>query len=893
MDIQNAILHELDTENEFKSDRLADKLRVDHQVIVGGIKSLENYNGVIKCESIVEVILQLTEEGEEMLNNGSHEYRVYCATPESGIPQTNILKLFPSAKIGISKALSSKWITLIKNEDGIPYLHRLIPEVKDDVQQLLLEVRQSKRSLSDSEKFQLKKRKLVAELKRTSYYVRKGPSFSTNINAEETDLSSDLLSSGEWQTARFKAYNFDALGATLPSGHLHPLLLVRSDFCRILCDMGFSEMPTNNYVESSFWNFDSLFQPQQHPARDAHDTFFLSDPETTDVSKTVDASYVEKVRAVHSHGAFGSRGYQSDWLIKEAEKNLLRTHTTAVSARMLYALSKKTPFTPVRYYSIDRVFRNENLDATHLAEFHQVEGLIVDFGLSLGHLKAVIRAFFSKLGLKQLRFKPAYNPYTEPSMEIFSYHPGLKKWVEIGNSGLFRPEMLRPMGLPEGLSVIAWGLSLERPTMIRYGYKNIRDLIGPKIDLNMIYKAPLCQKCILFTSLINFSTECISRLYFRMLNVKFKMSTGLPNIPDASQINPIVVRILGQNPGVKTLQGTNSYLIGNPELSRVLVDTTIRGPGLSLYLSHLEKEFSRCSMGSPLSAIVLTHWHPDHSQAVEDVLKLLDQNSSNKIPVYKFFAGPTLKSLGYYSEQVTNLQNDDTIPVSNQSNSAYSLRVLHTPGHASDHICLWLEEDNKPVCLFSGDLILGHGSTTVENLDDYMKSLHTVKNVLSDQQRNSNRQQSIILLPGHGLHEENPLDKVNEYITNRLNRIEKTRIYFINQSTTNAWHNESDILKCVYPSIPDVLRLEALNNLRQSLFWLSSHHQPSTSSLDNLIARVTTAKSEEIFVNKSDFYQMLSKEIVDAHSIPLKPLNSCDNLLYQDWEWKCMKNSEK
>ncbi|VDQ06227.1 unnamed protein product [Trichobilharzia regenti] len=122
----------------------------------------------------------------------------------------------------------------------------------------------------------------------------------------------------------------------------------------------------------------------------------------------------------------------------------------------------QTPFTPAKYYSIDRVFRNENLDATHLAEFHQVEGVVADFGLGLSHLKAVIRTFFAKLGLHQLRFKPAYNPYTEPSMEVFSYHPGLKKWIEIGNSGLFRPEMLRPMGLPEGLSVLGWGLSLER-----------------------------------------------------------------------------------------------------------------------------------------------------------------------------------------------------------------------------------------------------------------------------------------------------------------------------------------------------------------------------------------------------------------------------------------------
>lgn len=119
-------------------------------------------------------------------------------------------------------------------------------------------------------------------------------------------------------------------------------------------------------------------------------------------------------------------------------------------------------FKPVKFFSIDRVFRNETLDATHLAEFHQVEGVIADYGLTLGDLTGVLYEFFKKLGITQLQFKPAYNPYTEPSMEIFCYHEGLGKWIETGNSGMFRPEMLLPMNLPPNVNVIAWGLSLER-----------------------------------------------------------------------------------------------------------------------------------------------------------------------------------------------------------------------------------------------------------------------------------------------------------------------------------------------------------------------------------------------------------------------------------------------
>eukprot|EP00455_Lapot_gusevi_P053998 TRINITY_DN854_c0_g1_i1.p1 TRINITY_DN854_c0_g1~~TRINITY_DN854_c0_g1_i1.p1 ORF type:complete len:256 (-),score=95.81 TRINITY_DN854_c0_g1_i1:97-864(-) len=251
--------------------------------------------------------------------------------------------------------------------------------------------------------------------------------------------------------------------------------------------MGFEEMPTNSFVESSFWNFDTLFQPQQHPARDSHDTFFLSTAATT---TNLPEDYVERVRNVHEQGGHGSVGWRYDWSLKEAQKNLLRTHTTAVSSRMLYKLAQG-PFEPKKYFSIDRVFRNESVDATHLAEFHQIEGLVADRNLSLGDLIGVIRAFFHRIGIHKLKFKPAYNPYTEPSMEIFGFSPELNRWIEIGNSGIFRPEMLLPMGLPEDVRVIAWGLSLERPTMIKYGIDNIRDLFGAGVDLNMVRHNPI------------------------------------------------------------------------------------------------------------------------------------------------------------------------------------------------------------------------------------------------------------------------------------------------------------------------------------------------------------------------------------------------------------------
>lgn len=190
-------------------------------------------------------------------------------------------------------------------------------------------------------------------------------------------------------------------------------------------------MPANRYVESSFWNFDALYVPQQHPARELQDTFYvkgihspvplqmyaftlkLTDPFS---SNSFPKDYMERVKSAHETGGdFGSTGYQYHWKQSEAEKLVLRTHTTAISAAMLYEVAQQGEFKPCKLFSIDRVFRNETVDATHLAEFHQVEGVVADRNITLGDLIGFMEIFFSKMGITNLRFKPAYNPYTEVS----------------------------------------------------------------------------------------------------------------------------------------------------------------------------------------------------------------------------------------------------------------------------------------------------------------------------------------------------------------------------------------------------------------------------------------------------------------------------------------------
>ncbi|KAM7208738.1 tRNA synthetases class II core domain (F) domain containing protein [Naviculisporaceae sp. PSN 640] len=456
-------------------------------------RSMVTYEQVEREEAILE------PEAETIVSHGSHEARVFEAVRKamSGLSIQELEKEVGDktvTKLGSGKAFKEKWI----KKDGSNIV-ALVDSINDVTREQLRTI-QEKRTHEPKILADLKKRKLLKMQKIISFKIGKGPKFALELVKEETDLTAEMLASGSWKSATFKPYNFKALGAEQNAGALHPLNKVRSEFRQIFFEMGFTEMPTNQFVESGFWNFDALYVPQQHPARDLQDTFYISDPKTAGRPKAVDpedkrdySEYLENVKQVHQNGKFGSIGYRYPWSEEESLRLVLRTHTTSVSAAVLHKLALqgvngRVP--PARYFSIDRVFRNETVDATHLCEFHQVEGVIADYGLTLGGLMEFMDVFFGKMGVKNLMYKPAYNPYTEPSMEIFSYHEGLGKLIEIGNSGMFRPEMLEPMGLPKDLKVFGFGLSLERPTMIKYGISNIRELLGHGVDLNAIQKNP-------------------------------------------------------------------------------------------------------------------------------------------------------------------------------------------------------------------------------------------------------------------------------------------------------------------------------------------------------------------------------------------------------------------
>ena len=495
---KNQILEIIKKKGDIDSQALAQEMKIEHQQAVGLIKALE-IKEIVALEKKEKKGIVLTDGGKDCLEKGAPDIQLLKELKSNG-PQTKKALTEKLGKgimgFGFNLAMKAKSVAYDKPTDKVSLNIKELPKedkLQETVQKIATEPDPSKyddKLIKDYTKIY----KFIKIETIKSFLVKKGKNFELGNVKLENELTADLLTNDKWESAKFSKYNYNALGKEVPNGALHRLLCVRSQIREIFLEQGFEEMPTNNFVESSFWNFDSLFQPQQHPSREAHDTFFLSYPAKAN-SEKFHPDYFKRVKEIHENGGFGSIGWKYKWSADEAEKNILRTHTTAVSSRMLYKLAqdyKKTgKFTPKKYFSIDRVFRNESLDNTHLAEFHQIEGFIADYDLGLGHLLGTVEQYFKRLGLTQLRFKPAYNPYTEPSMEIFALHPVTKKWIEIGNSGVFRPEMLLPMGLPSNVNVIAWGFSLERPAMIHYHLNNIRDLFGHEVNIKHTQEASM------------------------------------------------------------------------------------------------------------------------------------------------------------------------------------------------------------------------------------------------------------------------------------------------------------------------------------------------------------------------------------------------------------------
>ena len=295
-----------------------------------------------------------------------------------------------------------------------------------------------------------------------------------DLRGESGTLTRDQIISGEWKNLNLRKYDVSKLPKKAYPGKIHPYQRIIGEMREILLEMGFTEL-YGGIVQQSYWNFDALFQPQDHPAREMQDTFYLNE------TLPLPPGY-EKVKAMHeSGGETSSTGWGGIWKEEKAEQCVLRTHTTSVSIQYL----ANNPNPPVKAFCVGRVYRRETIDTTHLAEFEQLEGIVMDENVSFGNLLGILREFYNRMGFESVRFKPSFYPYTEPSLDAEVYVDGIG-WIEMGGAGVFREEVTAPLDI--NYPVLAWGLGVSRIAMLRLGLKDLRYL--HKSDVAFLRETP-------------------------------------------------------------------------------------------------------------------------------------------------------------------------------------------------------------------------------------------------------------------------------------------------------------------------------------------------------------------------------------------------------------------
>ncbi len=447
---------------------------------------------LVKIHAKLETIIKLNAEGKLHAENSLPERRLLNAVTALG-GKASLSKAAEKAgleerfvQIALGWILRKKWATY---DSKTTTLHApSAPEEKGD-EKLLQYLRGCEEYATLSELSQelqaaiqtLKKRQLLTTEDKTRRILEVTPlgkraaQKGAKVAEEVTQLTPELIITGKWRTAKLQKYNIEAPVAKTWPGKKHPYLSFLEEVRAKLVTLGFKEMTGTN-VETSFFNFDALYTPQDHPAREEVGIYFVKDPEFGDISAYEAAA--ANVKATHENGwCTGSSGWRYKYLIQEAKRLILRGHGTCLSARTL--LSNKLEV-PSRYFSIARCYRPEVTDKTHLSEFNQVEGIVVDEKLTLRDLLGVLKKFALEIaGADKVRFKPDYFPFTEPSVELSAYKEGYG-WIEFGGSGIFRPEVTLPLDVK--VPVIAWGLGIDRLFMMRAGVDDIRCIFSQSLD---------------------------------------------------------------------------------------------------------------------------------------------------------------------------------------------------------------------------------------------------------------------------------------------------------------------------------------------------------------------------------------------------------------------------
>lgn len=491
--LERRVLSVIVSEGPMGYDEIAARIGANVGAVAKAAEWLASKNLVEKRPLETKHIAALGPEGRAYCEDSLPERRLIETLREMG--GSSDLKTLAKAtgleeekfNIAVIWAKRKNWITIKREEDKVWLELTAYPESETDEELVLKMLSRGQVVVEDLGPLReacerLARRPGVVNIVEANRYslspthkALQLPDQLLEEREEITQLTPEILKAGAWRSAVFRRYDLLAPVKPVFSPRPHPLTLLIDLIKGIFVELGFKEIQ-GPLIELVFWNFDALFQPQDHPAREMHDTFYLAEPSRGEIPREL----AKRVGRVHYNGGgTGSLGWGYRWSPEEASKLVLRTHTTATTIRYLASTSER----PIKVFSIDRVYRNERVDWRRLAEFHQVEGILVDKRASLRQLMGIISEFYARMGLKRVRFRPSYFPYTEPSAEVDAYVERRGAWVELGGMGIFRPEVTLPLGVRE--PVLAWGLGLERLAMILLEIQDARTLYSN--DLSWLY----------------------------------------------------------------------------------------------------------------------------------------------------------------------------------------------------------------------------------------------------------------------------------------------------------------------------------------------------------------------------------------------------------------------
>ncbi len=479
-------------ENEKKYDfEISDSLNLDKVAVVNSIRRLISYN-LINVDSEAKVSYTLTELGRRYLTEGLPEVFLIKILLQNNPINYNELSNLPLSKEEINAGIGIlKRNSIITINNGIIKLEEnadigSISEREGALQSLSREEPIKDELINEFIKRGIvEKQEVIHQIISLNEFGKEVVNNSLFNEALIDKLTPEIIRDfkSKYYNVQFKTYD---LNPNIPRSIFGKKNFVKqfiNQIKSIMISMGFQEMQSN-YAEASFWNFDVLMFKQDHPDRDIQDTVYL------DVGQAnLPNDLLSSVKKVYETGFNRDKYHFSVGFNKKFDENkskeiLMRGHTTATTFRYIYNVISKNKDKQFKFFSVSKVFRNETLDNTHLPEFYQIEGIVYGDNLKLADLMGYIKVFYYKLGFNNIRFKPTYNPYTEPSLEIQAFSNKLNRWIEVGNSGIFRPETLYSMGIDK--NIIAWGFGLERILAISLGLSDIRQIYGAFSDLDLL-----------------------------------------------------------------------------------------------------------------------------------------------------------------------------------------------------------------------------------------------------------------------------------------------------------------------------------------------------------------------------------------------------------------------